>query len=268
MNLGGVLGRMRLGGQPRKVLLVDYDPQFNLSQCFIPPETYYSLEEKGKHVLAVLQDDDTVLDPYHIQVSGNLSPPKVCDVSYQFYAGAQGTIDIVPSTLDLMYVALGQSDLKAKPLEERFQKFILECRSKYDLVFIDCHPAGSVFTKTSLQNSDHVLIPVVPERFAVRGIGLMLQFINAKKHGSQGPTPHILFNMTPRVGVRHEERRIRLDPKFRQYCMTETLKRYKAFADPFAGSGFVWTSGRSWSTQAYLNLCAVAWEFLARIGVG
>jgi chromosome partitioning protein len=99
-------------------------------------------------------------------------------------------------------------------MEERFQKFIAQCKSIYDLVFMDCHPAGSLFTKTSLRNSDHVLIPVVPQRYSQRGIGLMMDFIAAKSNPGTAPTPHILFNATPRNGIAIEETEIRANAEY------------------------------------------------------
>jgi chromosome partitioning protein len=167
-----------------------------------------------------------------------------------------------------MYLALGQTDAKTKPMEERFEKFITECRGKYDLIVIDCHPAGSLFTKTSLRNSDHVLIPVVPEsQYALRGIGLMMNFIKAKKIGEKSPAPHILLNMTQRFGVSQTENRIRASPEVAAFCMSESLKRYKAFSEPEGGSGFVWGSGKPYSTEAFANLILVAREILSRTGV-
>lgn len=268
LHVGAVSARYRIGKKrSRKVLLIDYDPQFNLSQALLPSKDYFALEKARKTTLSVLLDDDADLNPYQLQVPGNYTPPKVDDIVARLYKGPDGScLDLIPSTLDLMYVALGQSNAQAKPLEERFEKFITECKSTYDLIFIDCHPAGSLFTKTSLRNSDHVIIPVVPQRYAVRGIGLMMKFINAKKPGTIAPTPHILFNQTFRVGVSAEEHQIRSNSDFAQYCMTNTLKWYRAFGEPEEGKGFVWTSKKPYSTQAFTNLIGVATELLNRIG--
>ncbi len=41
MHLGGIISLYKFGGKFRKVLLIDYDPQFNLSQAFIPAKTYF-----------------------------------------------------------------------------------------------------------------------------------------------------------------------------------------------------------------------------------
>jgi chromosome partitioning protein len=195
MNIGATAAAATYKDQkaPRKVLLIDYDPQFNLSQALLQPKRYFALEKERKTILSVLIEDETEIDPYHLQVPDNEKPPSVDDIKVNILSYPKGGIlDLIPSTLDLMYVALGQANTSIKPIESRFTKFIDECRQKYDLIIIDCHPAGSIFTKTSLRNSDHVLIPVAMQRYAVRGIGLMMTFIEAKKQGASGPTPHIL----------------------------------------------------------------------------
>lgn len=268
-HLGGALARywLRPDEGPRRVLLIDYDPQFNLSQAYLPAADYFSQEKKGKTILSVLMDDGANLNPYKIQVPGNLTPPSVEFVALNVYKFNDGSkLDLVPSTLDLMYVALGRADTQISPIEERFKKFIDDCRKKYDVILIDCHPAGSIFTKTSLANSDHVLIPVVPQRYATRGIGLMTRFINAKSAGV-APVAHVLFNMTSRTKVSQQEIDIRADKNFSPLCLKSTLKKYSAFSEPEGGSGFVWGSKKSYSDEAVNNLKAVARELLARVGI-
>lgn len=269
-HLAGMAARYQLGAaQPRRVLAIDYDPQFNMSQMFLEAKAYFALEKARKTTLAVLLDDDVTLNPYHLQVPGNHSPPAVADLVASIYGHTttSGCLDLVPSTLDLMYVALGQATQRVTPIEERFAKFISACREAYDLIIIDCHPAGSLFTKTSLKNSDHVLIPVIPQNYSVRGIGLMMNFISAKKAHEKAPTPHILFNSTPRQGIAREETEIRTNKYYAPFCMAATLKWFKAFADPAEGKGFVWESGRPYSTLAFQNLVAVSTEFVQRVGV-
>lgn len=269
LNLAGILSRYKVGGaEALNVLMIDYDPQFNLSQAYLESKKYFQLEAARKTTIAVLMDDSKALNPYTIQVPGNHTPPAVSTLVTGVYkAGAAGKLDLVPSTLDLMYVALGQATTNTVPIEERFEKFIAEARSLYDLILIDCHPAGSLFTKTSLTNSDYVLIPVMPQKYSLRGIGLMMDFIAAKKVGAVGPLPVILFNATARTGVSPEETSIRSDPKFGKYCLPSTLKRYKAFADPEAGAHFVWQSKKPHSTTAFTNLMGVARDFRARVGL-
>jgi len=270
MHIAGALGRYVWSGEAsaRKVLLIDYDPQFNLSQAYLPAKSYFSLEAAKKTVLSVLQDDLTSLDPYKLQVPGSAQPPEVSNLAAPIWSFKNGgRLDLVPSTLDLMYVALGRADAQVTVIEERFSKFIHSAKSIYDLIVIDCHPAGSLMTKTALTNSDDVLIPVVPERYAVRGIGLMLDFISSKKQGATGARPHVVFNRAPRAGHSAQELEIRSNKKFSDLCMTNTLKKYSAFAEPEEGKGFIWTSSKPYSYEAKRNLWAVAGEFAQRIKV-
>jgi len=268
-HLAGMAARYRLGATgPHKVLAIDYDPQFNMSQMFLEANGYFALEKARKTTLAVLLDDDVTLNPYHLQVPGNHNPPDVASLVTNVYSNKRtgGCLDLLPSTLDLMYVALGQATQHVTPIEERFAKFVGACRAIYDLTIIDCHPAGSLFTKTSLKNSDHVLIPVIPQNYSVRGIGLMMNFISAKKAHEKAPTPHILFNATPRHGIAQEETEIRANKHYAPFCMVATLKWLKAFMDPEEGKDFVWTSGKPYSTLAFMNLMAVSTEFAQRVG--
>jgi chromosome partitioning protein len=142
--------------------------------------------------------------------------------------------------MDLMHVALGQPTGSIKPISARFERFIAEARRKYDLILIDCHPAGSIFTQTSLFNSDHVLIPVRPQPYAVRGLFLMLNFIKGRGARRAPVTPHVLFNHVPSVRTAPEEVQIRREPELSRYCMRSTLEYHSHFAYPSEGRGFVW----------------------------
>lgn len=262
-HLGGIIARYAIEKKCRKVLLIDYDPQFNLSQAYLPPEIYFELDKKRKTILSVLIEDDSKIDPFHLQVPGNEVPPAVEDLAHTIFSFKDGRkLDIITSTLDLMYVALGHFDKSTKIIEERFTKFIDSCRSSYDLIFIDCHPAGSLFTKTSLRNSDHVLIPVAPQPYAVRGIGLMMRFIEAKKTGNIGPKPHILFNLTQRRRTSKDETDIRNNPRFAKYCMTSRVNYYGVLTDLIEGKGYLWYSKKPYSTEALGKILRVAEEIV------
>jgi chromosome partitioning protein len=82
VNFAGVMSKYNIGGKPAsKVLVVDYDPQFNLSQAFIPSKTYFSLEKDEKTTLSVLIGSGKNLNPYKLQVPGNHTPPKIAELA-------------------------------------------------------------------------------------------------------------------------------------------------------------------------------------------
>ncbi len=257
-HLAGMLSLYEFNGKRRRVLAVDYDAQFNLSQMFIPSSTYFSLEKARKTSLAILQDDELDVKSFTIQVSGNRAPPPVNTLVHAI----NDHFDIVPSGLDLMYVTLGQTVTRTDPMEERFRKFIDECKTLYDVIVVDCHPAGSILTKTAIQNSDHLIIPVTPSPFAARGISLMTQFLSSS---GASTSPHILFNLEGKTPS-SSQLDIRSNGRFTKYCLATSLQRFKAFADPIGGENFVWSSGKAHAGAARANLFAIVNEVVTRTG--
>ena len=267
LNLGGILSRYPIDGDYKRVLFIDYDPQFNLSQATLRSPQYFKLEKAGNTSLRILQNAHQSIDPYSIQKPDSPEPPAPSTITVPLVSRRTGeTLDIVPSTLDLMYIALGSATGDTTVIETRWAKFIAECRKLYDLIMIDCHPAGSLLTKTALANSNHVLIPVVPQAFAARGVALMRRFVDASTTSPKKPELHILFNMLPRSGPTPPVvGEIRRDRSLRKLCLDHTLIKYSAFAEPNGGEGFVWWSSKPYSTHAFQNLDAVSSEFARRI---
>jgi len=265
-HLAGMAAREALGRPDRsRVLLVDYDPQFNASQSYLPSKTYFDLEQKKKTILSVLMDDPESIDPFALQATGQFPPPSVSDIAHRIFTVGNGYLDIVPSTMNLMYVALGQPNRSMALIKERFSSFIREAKPLYDLVIIDCHPAGSVFTQTSLSNSDHVLIPVKPQSYAARGLGLMKRFIDGR--GPQVPAirPHILFNHVESGARSPEETQIRASPQFAPLCLRHNLRKWKHLTVHNEGQNFVWDRPVRYQPEALGNLREVCAEIMGRI---
>ena len=269
LNLGGLMAMYKIDGEYKRVLLIDYDPQFNLSQAMLDPTRYFKLEKKGKTSLRILQDDVKDIDPYSIQIPDTSVPPTPSSVIEPLLSSkSPETLDLVPSTLDLMYVALGSATGDISIIEKRWAQFIELCKQSYDVIMIDCHPAGSILTRTALASSDHVLIPVVPQAFAARGIALMRRFVQASTTPKTRPQSHILFNMIPRTGSAPSVvSEIRQNRSLGKLCLEHTLNKYSAFAEPTGGEGFVWMSSKPYSTQAFFNLAAVKKELSKRLGL-
>ena len=83
-------------------------------------------------------------------------------------------------------------------MEERFHSFLDEANQKYDLVFVDCHPAGSFLTKSALVKTDLVITPVVLDSYSRRGVVLMGEFLDyVAKFRTGRPALKIVFNCVP-----------------------------------------------------------------------
>lgn len=133
INLGSALAVMG-----EKVLLVDLDPQANLSLS-----------------LGVREPERTVYGAILRQYP--LTPVKVSD-----------RLDLIPSTLDLSGAEL---HLAGEPGREYILSELLEpIKGSYGYVLIDSPPSLGLLTINALTACDEVLIPVQAEYLAVQGL--------------------------------------------------------------------------------------------------
>jgi chromosome partitioning protein len=131
----------------RRVLLIDLDPQSNLTS---------GVGQKGKAAAGA-----TV---YHALTT---SQPSVDALPF-----------IVPTAVDRMMLIpsdrqLTGAEIEMVPLprrEERLRQLIAAVRDQYDYVFIDCPPSLGLLTLNALVAADAVLIPLHCEYFALEGL--------------------------------------------------------------------------------------------------
>lgn len=144
-----------------KVLLVDLDPQANLSMGL--GIDVYNLEHS---VYDVLQRPENGVADVVQPVNG---------------------LDILPSTLDLTAAEL---ELAGKYGREWLLKEALDIvRDQYDFILIDAPPSLGLFTLNALTAANEVIIPVQVHVYALRGLSQLQQTIRlVQKHN---PALHI-----------------------------------------------------------------------------
>jgi chromosome partitioning protein len=276
MNMKGGVGKTTMcihtaaafAWQPNRVLIIDYDPQFNASQHLLRPVRYYKLENENKTILSVLSPPKAEITPFVLVMPARDEPlPRLENLAtnrVKFRNG--GCLDIVPGTLNLMYLALGQSRESLDPMEKRFERFAAICAEAYDYVFIDCHPAGSFLTKTALLASDHVVIPVNPDAFSRRGIVLMREFLDYLSRFGKNPGISIAFNRIPRVNYNDRfENEIRRDATFGDKCLSQVIHEWAAIRTAPSEQSLVYWSRRPWRSRAIREYVLLANELLERI---
>ena len=140
-NLGALLS------EKHKVLLVDIDPQGNLT-------THFGINKADqKHTI------------YDVMLNGRIEDAIV----------RKDGIDIVPSTIDL---AGAEVELTGKIGREYIlDNELKRIARKYDYVIIDTPPSLGIFTINSLVASDYVLIPVQAEFFALEGLTQLMRVV-------------------------------------------------------------------------------------------
>ncbi len=126
----------------KKVLLLDVDPQANLSQSL-------GVEEDEKAIYSVLHKEamgeETDLLEVLVKKSG---------------------LDLIPASLDLANAELELSSVYGR---EHILSQLIRSLTGYDFVFIDCPPSMGMLTINALVASDYVLIPLQAEFLPLKG---------------------------------------------------------------------------------------------------
>jgi chromosome partitioning protein len=136
-----------LASGDRRVLLVDVDPQSNLTS---------GVGQKGKAgaagtVYNALTAIDPVTDPRPYII------PTVVD-----------RLMLIPSDRSLTGAEIEMVPLARR--EERLRALIEPIRNEFDYIFIDCPPSLGLLTLNGLVAADSVLIPLHCEYFALEGL--------------------------------------------------------------------------------------------------
>ncbi|MHC4410566.1 MAG: ParA family protein [Planctomycetota bacterium] len=147
-NLGAALAR-----KGRKVLLLDCDPQANLTVHF-----GVDLEDPGNTLYEVLTQDVAMVDAVRPTEEEN--------------------IRLLPSSLDLagadieLATAMGRERIIREALER-----YLQIHRDLDYVLFDCPPSIGLLTVNTLTATDEVFVPLQTEFLALRGVGKLVEVV-------------------------------------------------------------------------------------------
>lgn len=157
LNIGAGLARLN-----KKTLLVDMDPQSNLTEGLGIRDVKTSIYESISDI------------KYK-------TPLPIIEISEYLH--------IVPSSLDLLGAEL---ELVSRPNRERIFATLLEPLKKmYDYIIIDCPPALGMLTMNALVPCDTVLVPLEADFYSYRGIDRLVTIIE---------TVQLHFNPTLDIG--------------------------------------------------------------------
>lgn len=156
VNLG-----VGLAMQGKKVLLVDADPQGDLTTCL------------GWNDADNLQN--TLSDKMMEVVQGKENNP------FNGILHHKEGVDLIPSSSDLFDFEI--SLVTAMNREVILKSYLSEVKDKYDYILIDCSPSLGMMTLNSLSAADSVIIPVQAHYLPAKCMTQLLRTVNkVKRH--------------------------------------------------------------------------------------
>lgn len=180
-----------------KVLLIDIDPQSNLTQALI---------ERYK---------PTNADQVSIE---NIFDTK--SMGYQMdkiLLNLHDKLDLVPGELETVFLERAQNNNTSHKLMDFIKDNDL--KNKYDYIFIDCPPTYSVYTEMAFFCSDYYIVPVIPDAYSALGVDLLERVVSDIIHNNRNT---IFVNRKPRnLGVIFT--RVDLKQKPQQQSFLEVL---------------------------------------------
>lgn len=143
----------------KKVLLIDADPQGDLTTCL----GWQNADELGITLATKLTEviKETMNDP----LQGILHHDE--------------GVDLVPSNLELS--AMEFNLVNAMSRETTLKTYLNEIKNNYDYVLIDCMPSLGMITLNALSAADSVIIPVQAQYLPAKGMTQLLQTVNKVK---------------------------------------------------------------------------------------
>lgn len=157
VNLAAALART-----PKKILLVDLDPQGNATTG-----SGINKRELDSSICEVLLGEDDIAS---------------------VIVRTQEDYDLVPGNIDLTAAELRLMSAEAR--EQQLKLVLAPIAANYDFILIDCPPALSLLTLNALTAADSVIVPMQCEYYALEGISALMDTIEA-----------IRANLNPRLEI-------------------------------------------------------------------
>ena len=249
----------------KRVLLMDMDAQFNLTQSVMTQEVYDGLDDVNtiKSCFEPLPSED------FFQVRHSDQPPPaasaICRPLRSVGKGKTARIDLIPGSFDLMKYSMIDDPVQLSFASAYLKRFISQARSDYDLIVIDCNPSTSFMVKCALENSTHVLSPVKPDKFSVLGVGMVDKLF---KHLNLEITHMILINgISRRDRMSEVEMQLRAHAKFGPKVFRNRLAQSKHLSADPGYTGFATDKGGPYSSVLRKEISNIVQEISNGLGI-
>jgi chromosome partitioning protein len=221
INIGA--GLNRLG---KKILLIDLDPQANLSQSL-------GLTDQERTIYGAIRGEYK-LEPIEI-VKG---------------------LEIIPSTLDL---SGAEVELSGEAGREYILKELIEpLKSSFNYIIIDTPPSLGLLTINALTASNEVLIPLQAQYLALRGLSKLLEVVDkiTKRLNKELKVGGVFITQYDSRKILNRDVVATIETHFKEELFTTKIRDNIALAEaPARGVDIFNYQPKSNGAEDYLLLC-------------
>lgn len=220
-NLKGGVGKTTLAAQISSalaakgrysILMIDLDPQANLTQFVLTHERHAELVGEDQSVLSLFEKSlvygapspRTILTSFN---GGAIEYPEISRIACEVGNSAlgelaqvtddRGSVFIVPGQFELVKYTLPQAATYLPQLEANFARSLHEARKVFDAVIIDLNPSSSFMIKCALSHATHIVCPIRPDMYSVQGLTGLKKLIDSAFALSSPPKIITLLNAVP-----------------------------------------------------------------------
>jgi len=210
----------------KKVLLVDLDPQANLSQSL-------NLTDQERTIYGAIRGEYK-LEPVEV-IRG---------------------LDVLPSTLDL---SGAEVELSGEAGREYILREILEpLRASYNYIIIDTPPSLGLLTINALTASTEVLIPLQAQYLALRGLTKLLEVVDKikKRLNKELRVGGVFITQYDNRKILNRDVVATIEAHFKEELFNTRIRDNIALAEaPTQGLDIFRYQPKSYGAEDYLSLC-------------
>ncbi len=210
----------------KNVLLVDMDPQENLSLSF-------GIRTAEKNIYGALKGE-YALNP--LEIKENLS--------------------LIPATLDLSGAEI---ELSAEAGREYiFSELIEPIKNRYDYIIIDCPPSLGLLTVNALSASDEVMLPIQAHYLAIKGLAKMNEVVSKIKRrlNRKLEIGGVFITLFDKRKVLHRDVVETVKSYFQEKVFDTRIRDNISLAEaPYTGKDIFEYNPKSYGAIDYMNLC-------------
>lgn len=163
----------------KRVLVIDLDPQTNLTFSLLRPSDWEQLAE-NRTIKALF---DSLIEGEECDLDDLIVTPSRAAAKLS----GKGKLHLISSHLGLINVDLELATLLGgASLKQSKQNFIKVHKSlaislsnmdenQYDVVLVDCPPNFNIVTKTAIVACDYILVPTKPDYLSTMGIDYLIR---------------------------------------------------------------------------------------------